>query len=214
MRGMTAVRRKLLAATLRHVPFDGWTLGALRAAAKDAGLDLGAARRAFPGGAGDVLDFWSAESDRRMLGRLARRDLESMRVRDRIAAAVRARLELNREHREAVRLALGRAGFPFNAPAAAARLWRTVDAMWRAAGDTATDFNFYTKRGLLAGVYISTLLYWLDDTSERFAATWAFLDRRIDDVMRVPKALGRLGKCVPGPGWVLRAGRRGRPARG
>ncbi len=204
MRGMTAVRRKLLAATLRHVPFDGWTLRALRAAAKDAGLDLATARRAFPGGAAGVLDFWSAESDRRMLDRLARRDLENMRVRDRIAAAVRARLELNREHREAVRLALGHAGLPFNAPAAAARLWRTVDAMWRAAGDTATDFNFYTKRGLLAGVYISTLLYWLDDTSEGFAATWAFLDRRIDDVMRVPKVLGRLRKCVPDPSRVLR----------
>ncbi len=210
---MSEVRRALLEATLRHVPFDGWSERALRAGASDAGLDPATARRAFRRGIAGVLAFWSAESDRRMIEALESRDLAALRVRERIAAAVRVRLEVSREHREAIRLALGRAVMPQHAPEAAAALWRTVDAMWRAAGDTATDFNYYTKRGLLAGVYGATLLYWLDDRSEDFAATWAFLDRRIADVMKVPRALGRLGKWVPDVGWILRARRPRRPAR-
>ncbi len=201
---MSDQRRKLLEAILRQVPFEGWTDRALRAGAREAGVEPMAARRAFPGGVAEVLAFWSGASDRRMLDELEKRDLESMRVRDRIGTAVRVRLELNAKHREALRLALGRAVLPGNAPGAMRALWRTVDAMWRAAGDTATDFNFYTKRGLLAGVYASTLLFWLDDRSEGFAESWAFLDRRIADIMRVPKALGRLRQCVPDPGRVLR----------
>ncbi|MCH9019003.1 MAG: COQ9 family protein, partial [Proteobacteria bacterium] len=166
------------------------------------------------GGVDAVLAYWAAESDRRMLAGLAKRDLESMRVRDRITAAVRVRLELNAKHREAIRMALTRAALPGRAPGAMRALWRTVDAMWRAAGDTATDYNFYTKRGLLVGVYASTLLYWLDDKSEGFDDTWAFLDRRIADVMRVPKAIGALKKCLPDPGRVLRVLRPRRAARG
>ncbi len=211
---MSDRRRKLLEATLRQVPFEGWTDRALRAGAAEAGVAPMTARRAFPGGVDDVLAYWAAESDRRMLDRLAKRDLDSMRVRDRITAAVRVRLELNAKHREAVRMALTRAALPGRAPGAMRALWRTVDAMWRAASDTATDYNFYTKRGLLAGVYVSTLLYWLDDKSEGFEETWAFLDRRVADVMRVPKVIGTLKKCVPDPARVLRVLRPRRAARG
>ncbi len=207
---MNEVRRKVVDATLRRVPFEGWTDRALSAGARDAGVELSAARRAFPRGVADILAWWSADGDRRMLADLERRDLAAMRVRARIAAAVRVRLELNREHREAVRLALSRAALPHHAPEATRGAWRTVDAMWRAAGDTATDFNFYTKRALLCGVYASTLLYWLDDSSEDFSATWAFLDRRIADVMRVPKALGTLRKCMPDPERAFRAFRSSR----
>ncbi len=202
---MKDIRRRVVEKTLGHVPFEGWTDRALRAGARDAGVEFTAARRAFPRGAADVLAWWSADSDRRMVAALERRDLDAMRVRDRIATAVRVRLELNAKHREAIRLASSRAALPPHAPEATRRLWRTADAMWRAAGDDATDYNFYTKRGLLVGVYASTLLYWLDDRSEGTAATWAFLDRRIADAMRVPKALGTLRRCVPDLGWLLRA---------
>ncbi len=201
---MNEVRRKLLAATLAHVPFDGWSERAIRAGAGDVGVDRVTARRAFPGGIADVLALWSAEGDRRMLEELERRDLASMRVRERLATAVRLRLERDRDHREALRLALAHAALPSNAPQAMRALWRTVDAMWRAAGDEATDFNFYTKRGLLAAVYASTLFYWLEDGSEGGAATWAFLDRRISDAMRLPKVIGWLRKFVPEPGRLRR----------
>ena len=198
------LRPKLLAAILAHVPFDGWSLRALRAGAEDVGADLATLSRAFPRGVAGVLAFWAAESDRAMLAALEEHELAEMRVSERIATAVRERLEVNAGHREALRLALGRAVLPRHAPDAMAALWRTVDAMWHAAGDTATDFNFYTKRGLLAGVYSSTLLYWLNDKSEGAAASWAFLERRIADVMRVPKALARLRACLPDPERLIR----------
>ena len=209
-----AVRGALLDATLAHVPFEGWTGAALRAGADDAGVDRATANRLFPGGADDPIALWGARGDGRMLEALADHDLAALRIRDRIATCVRLRLEPLADHREAVRMALSRASLPGHAPAAAATLWRTVDLMWRAAGDTATDFNYYSKRGLLAGVYGSTLLYWLEDNSENRRDSWDFLERRIADVMRVPRAISRLKKLAPDPGRLLRRFARRRSARG
>jgi ubiquinone biosynthesis protein COQ9 len=194
--GLEAERRDLLEAALPHIPFDGWSARTLRLACRDLGLDRALAQRAFPRGARDLLAFFVAEADRRMVAELSALDLGAMRVRQRIAAAVRLRLELHAGHREAVRRALALGALPTYSGDAVGALYRTVDLIWRAAGDEATDFNFYSKRALLAGVYGSTILYWLDDQSEDFADTWAFLDRRIGDVMRVQKARGRLGEFL------------------
>lgn len=188
-----STRRRLLDATLNHVPFDGWTMTALQRAAADLDLDAATAVNAFPGGAAELIAFHSAEADRRMLDELQPLDLPGMRVRDRIAAAVRLRLEQNTAHREAIRRALAFLALPQNGPLGLKCLYRTVDAMWYAAGDTSTDYNFYTKRLLLSGVYSSTLLFWLNDESEDFAETWAFLSRRIDEVLKIG---GNLGKGV------------------
>jgi ubiquinone biosynthesis protein COQ9 len=187
-----APRRAILAEMLARVPFAGWTWATVVAGAHDAGFDAAMARRCFPRGLGEVLAFFVAEADRRMVEELARHDLAAMRVPERIALAVRTRLEQNAPAREAIRRALALQATPQYAPEGLAGLARTVDAMWRAAGDTATDFNYYTKRALLAGVYAATLLIWLDDRSPGFAATWAFLDRRIDEVMRLQRLPGRL----------------------
>jgi len=189
-------KRALLEAMLPHVPFDGWTAKTLALAAKETGLDASLPARAFPGGAADALDFWVAETDRAMLRALESRDLAAMKIRERVKAAVLVRLELVAAHREAVRRALTLEALPQQGPRALKQLYRTVDAIWYAAGDTATDFNFYTKRMLLAGVYAATLLHWLDDKSEGFAATAAFLDRRLSDVMKIQQAKGKLGKLV------------------
>jgi len=186
-----STRRRLLDATLNHVPFDGWTMTALQRAAADLDLDAATAVNAFPGGAVELIAFHSAEADRRMLDALQPLDLPGMRVRDRIAAAVRLRLEQNTAHREAIRRALAFLALPQNGPLGLKCLYRTVDAMWYAAGDTSTDYNFYTKRLLLSGVYSSTLLFWLNDESEDFAETWAFLSRRIDEVLKIGGNLGR-----------------------
>lgn len=212
-RDRETLRDELLEATLDHVPFDGWTSLALRAGAADAGVDWPTAKRIFPGGVDDVLALWGKRSDRRMLDALAEVDVDAMRIRDRIAACVRLRIEPLEQHREAVRMAVARASLPQNAPAAARAVWRTVDAMWRAAGDRATDFNYYSKRGLLSGVYGSTLLYWLEDGSEGRAESWAFLDRRIADVMRVPRAMSRLRGLMPDPERLIRAFVQRRPVR-
>ena len=184
-------RRRLLEATLNHVPFDGWSITALQRAAGDLGLDAATAVNAFPGGPAELIAFHSAEADRRMLEELQPMDLPAMRVRDRIAAVVRLRLEQNAAHREAIRRALAFLALPQNGPLALKCLYRTVDAMWYAAGDTSTDYNFYTKRLLLSGVYSSTLLFWLNDESEGSAETWAFLARRIDEVLKIGGSLGK-----------------------
>ncbi len=200
-----AVRQRLVEAALPHVPFDGWTPETLRLAAQDAGYEPVMALRVFPRGPIEAVEFWNTLADRRMLEALERENVASLKVRARVTLAVRRRLEAAGAHREAVRRALGLLALPHNAPLAAATLWRTVDAIWYAAGDTATDFNYYSKRGLLAGVYSATVLYWLDDKSEGQEATWEFLDRRIADVMRVPRLLGSLRERLAGLPNPLRA---------
>ena len=191
-----AERRALLAALLDHVPFDGWTGTAMAAAAEQAGFDAEFPHRAFPRGAVDAIEHFNRVADEDMAAALAEEDLETLRVRERIARAVRVRLEQNAGHRDAVRRGLTVLSFPPNGPVGMRILYRTVDTVWRAAGDTATDFNFYTKRGLLAGVYSATVVYWLNDSSEDFSRTWRFLDRRIDETMQIPKAAQRLKEAV------------------
>src|SRR5262249_40534678 len=160
-------RRRLLAAALGDVPFDGWG-GALKRAVVDAGWDASMAARAFPGGVADLIAFHSAEADRRMREALEARDLSRLKIRERIALAVRRRAEAEARHREAIRRALAFHSLPGQGGRALKNLYATVDAMWRGIGDRSTDFNFYSKRALLAGVYTSTLLIWLNDRSEGF----------------------------------------------
>lgn len=194
-RQVDAERRRLLEAMLTHVAFDGWSATALRAAGQDVGLDSAQVANAFPRGPAEALETFSAEADRRMLQALEQHDLSAMRLRERVALAVRLRLQQSEQDREAVRRGLAFLALPQHAGLAARCLYRTVDAVWHGAGDTSTDYNFYTKRLLLAGVYSATVLAWLDDTSEDRAETWAFLERRIDEALRVG---GRLGGAVRG----------------
>lgn len=188
-----ADRLALLEATLSHAAFDGWSQKAFDTGAKDGGIPPDRALNAFPGGMAELLAFYHEVEDRHMLEAMARANVSDMRVRDRIVFAVKARLQRNMRHREAIKSACSFLAMPHNAALALRVLYRTVDAMWYGAGDTSTDFNFYTKRALLAGVYSSTVFYWLNDKSTGAADTWAFLDRRIDEVMQVPKVLGKFG---------------------
>ena len=131
-----------------------------------------------------------------------REAFDALRVRDRIARTVRLRLEALEPHREALRRALAWYAVPFRQPAAARITWRTADVAWRLAGDTATDFNHYTKRALLSGVWVATLAFWLADRSEGREASWRFLDRRIDEVLKVGRRVGglsRLGELAEAP---------------
>lgn len=210
---LTAERQAILQAALPAVPFDGWSWKTLRQAAVAAGYDEIMAARAFPGGPADLVAAFVADADAQMLARLESQDLASLRIRERIAAAVRCRLELLSGRREAVRAAVQLQMRPSQARRAMAGLYRTVDAMWWAAGDSATDFNHYTKRALLAGVYSSTLLFWLNDDSPGQEDSWAFLDRRIDAVMRIQKGRGRFDRLrerLPSPLPLLAGLRYGR----
>jgi len=192
------LRECILLAVLPHVPFDGWSKAALAKGCADAGLERDAWRASFPGGVPDLVEYFGAYADEKMSSVLAAESLENMKIRDRIATGIRVRLELLGRHREAVRRLCAYFALPQNAPLGLKCLGRTVDAIWRAAGDEAADFSFYTKRATLAGVYSATLLYWLDDDSEGFADTFAFLDRRIADVMDLHKAREKLTRGFDG----------------
>jgi ubiquinone biosynthesis protein COQ9 len=189
-------RDRLIEATLIHVVFDGWTEAALVAGARDLGLGREEARLAFPDGLGEAVLHFSDYADRLMQQELAERDLAALKIRERIALAVRCRLEVTAPWREAVRRTLSFFTLPIHAPLGAQATYRTVNAIWYAAGDKSTDFNFYTKRALLTGVYGATALYWLQDESEGRAETWAFLDRRIDDVMAIPRMTGKIKEAL------------------
>jgi len=170
-----------------HAAFDGWTEEALGRAAEQLGLAPAQARLAFPNGPIDMIDAWYGWIDGEMARRLPAGRLATMRFRERIPALVMARLDAALPHREAARRALNLLANPRNLGRAATLGWRAADAMWRLAGDTATDFNHYTKRMTLSAVHAQTILVWLDDESEDQADTRAFLDRRIAGVMRFEK---------------------------
>jgi ubiquinone biosynthesis protein COQ9 len=180
-----------------HAAFDGWTPAALNLAAAASGIDPAVAALAFPGGAADMIDAWFAEVDKAMLERLPPEALGAMKIRARIAALVEARLDIVHRHMEALRRALAVMALPQNLPRAAKLNWRAADTMWHAAGDTVTDFNHYSKRAILGGVYAATIMAMLDDESEGMADTRAFLSRRIDGIMRFEKFKGRFTHSAP-----------------
>jgi ubiquinone biosynthesis protein COQ9 len=200
-------RDRLLDAALAHVPFDGWSSRTLHAAAADAGVDAGLARALFPRGGVDLALAYHARGDAEMVARLQAIDLSALRFRDRIAAAVRARLEL--ADQELVRRGTTLFSLPMHAGDGARAIWGTADRIWTALGDTSQDVNWYTKRATLSAVYGTTVLYWLGDSSPGQQATWEFLDRRIDNVMQFEKlkATARenpLGKAMAaGPGRIF-----------
>jgi len=191
MEEMDLVREKIMLATLHHVPFDGWCRDALNAGAVDAGYDAQMALRAFPDGMGSVIQLWGDWSDARMLEALdSLVGWEGMSVPARITAALKARIMVNNQHREALRRTLSWLALPLNVPLAVQASLRTVNAMWYAAGDTATDWNYYSKRGLLTTVYSATVLYWLSDTADEdgdYPQTWDFLNRRLGDLGQVSR---------------------------
>lgn len=168
--------------------FDGWGAVALTATAERLGVDADVAGLAFPDGALQMIDAWFASIDADMLADLPPERLSAMKIRARITTLVEARLVILAPHREALRRAQAILASPLNVKAATRLGWRAADAMWRAAGDTATDYNHYTKRAILGSVYAATLLIFVNDESEDWADTRAFLARRIDGVMKFEKA--------------------------
>ncbi len=182
------IRAVLAPAIARHAGFDGWNDKSVAAAAQEMGVDPDIASLAFKGGAMTLIDHWIASVDVEMERRLPPEKLATMKMRDRITALVDTRLEIAAPVKEAQRRALAIMAMPQNLLATSRIGWRSADVMWRLAGDTATDFNHYTKRLTLSAVYASTLSVFVNDDSDSFAVTRAFLARRIDNVMQFEKA--------------------------
>ncbi|MEM6565329.1 MAG: COQ9 family protein [Pseudomonadota bacterium] len=201
-------KEDLLQAALAHAPFDGWSETTFNAAIRDTELSLSVARAVCPRGAVDLAVAFHKQGDAAMLVRLNEADLTDVKFRDKVAAAVRFRLEVV-EDKEAVRRGTTLFTLPMYAADGAKLVWGTCDEIWTALGDTSDDINWYTKRASLSGVYSATVLFWLGDDSPDYMATWDFLDRRIEEVMMIEKFKARvrknpiLSRMMEGPNWVL-----------
>ncbi|TXC72290.1 COQ9 family protein [Sphingomonas ginsenosidivorax] len=208
------IRDRLAPGIAANAAFDGWGDAARDMAAEGAGIDPDVAALAFPGGAVDMIDAWFASIDAAMAQALPPETLATMKIRARIAALVEARIDAVAPYRESLRRALAILALPQNVARGAKLGWRTVDGMWRAAGDVATDYNHYTKRTILFGVYGATMTVLLDDDSEGQADTRAFLARRIDGIMAFEKAkAGFLARTANRPSLSRFVGRLRYPVR-
>ena len=181
------LRRRLALAVGENAVFDGWTRQAVDSAAQQLGVDPFQARLAMPKNQAAMIDTYIQEVDRGLEAYFTPERIAALKIREKIRALIWRRFDIMAPAREAVRRALAILAMPQNIPLALRISWRTADHMWRIAGDKSTDFNHYTKRMTLGAVYASTLLVWLDDQSEGWTDTAAFLDRRIDDVMKIEK---------------------------
>ncbi len=177
-------RAKVVEAALPHVAFDGWSDKTLSYAVEEADVDPAISRLAFPRGGVDLALAYHYACDDKLAEALTHADLLGLRFRDRIAHAVFMRLEMLSSDREAVRRAAALFALPIYAPDGARAIWHTADTIWTALGDDSRDYNWYTKRATLSGVYSASLLYWLGDETLDMEATRAFIRRRIDDVMQ------------------------------
>ncbi len=197
-------RDAVVDALVQQVPFDGWTGKALRQALVAAGLNADDAPLMFPGGTGEMIAAFCALADERMTAAAEAADLSAYRVPARVKAILAIRFEQNRANKEAISRAVAWLTLPMNVALGSQLTAATVDAVWHAAGDKSVDFSWYTKRGILAGVYASTLLFWLRDHSDEDEATLNFLDRRLADVGKIGAARRAVEARVRGFGERLR----------
>ncbi len=195
---MREIRDSLITAVLPEIPFSGWTMAALAKAAQGLGHDASMAERAFPGGVIDAVLHFVDLADRRLTEDAEKDGLEGLRLTGRIRWLIRRRLEAWTEYREAIRRASVILSIPSNAARTTRATWATADLMWHLAGDQAVDFSYYTKRLTLSATYSATLLCWMSDESEGQAETWAFLDRRLADLAKLPRVIAGARKKVEG----------------
>ncbi|MCW5724386.1 MAG: COQ9 family protein [Maricaulaceae bacterium] len=201
-----AARARLLDAALSRAPFEGWNRAMLAAAAKDCGLTKGELELYLPGGAVELIGFWSAQADAQAAEIIAKADLKAMKIRERVGFCVLARLQTAAGHEEAASRARARLLLPDAAGEGLRLAWNVADMIWRAIGDTSTDGNYYSKRAILSGVWLSTLAVWLDEADADKPLTKAFLDRRIANVMEFEKLKAQARKLtdgLPDPAGVL-----------
>lgn len=206
-RARATARHDILFAALPHIAFDGWTNTAMERGAEDAGLDAVDLARFYPGGVKEIFATFSRWTDLAAVEAIEKLNPEDTRLSERIEAGILARLDAMTPHREAVRRGVTWLALPGNGPTGLRALHKTVDDLWYAAGDRSPDFSYYTKRATLAAIWSATVLYWLDDKSEDFTATHAFVRRRLADIGRIAKARGRLEKLagnLPDPGKLAK----------
>ena len=191
---LTTFKTRFLLDALPDVPFDGWTKELMERTAEQLKVADNKVDMEFPQGVRDLVTYFSIWATEETLKKLKKTNLGALRVRDRITLGVRTRLEILAPHKQAVSAALSFMALPPQSFSLPKLVWHAADKLWWIAGDTATDYNHYTKRVLLSGVLTSTTLYWLNDDSKNHAQTWAFLDRRIDNVLKIGMKISQFKK--------------------
>jgi len=191
------IKNQILIAALEDVPFDGWQWDVVQNAAEKAGHDRAMADAVFPEKLTSILKYFSEWADIQMMDELEKIDPDALKIRERVQKGVEARLTVLDKHKESVRAASAYWMHPFRKQTAAKQVWKTADHIWKWAGDTAADYNHYTKRFLLSGVITTTFLFWLQDKSDNHEKTIEFLKRRIDNVLTFGKAVSGVKKILP-----------------
>ena len=199
---------ELLTAIVPHVVFDGWSKTSFDCAVADLKMDPAFAAMLAPRGALDLAVAYHRQGDAHMRAAYQSSSNISLKIREKIILAVRLRLETIAD-KEAVRRATSLFALPQYAGEGAKLIWGTADHIWDVLGDSSRDVNWYSKRATLSAVYGATVLFWLGDESSGHAATWAFLDRRIENVMQIETAKAKirnnkpLNSALAGPLWLL-----------
>lgn len=181
------LRESLLMAALDHVAFDGWSNKTMKQVAEQIGVKAGIVDLAFPKGSSEMIDLWAQSCDLKMVAQAQKINIDALKIREKITALVKLRIEIERDHKEAAHRTVSYLALPQNHALSLKMLYRTVDLIWKTISDPSTDFNFYTKRMTLSLVYSSCFMFWLGDESENNEDTWGFLDRRIENVMQFEK---------------------------
>lgn len=176
--------QQVLDAALARVAEEGWTSHLATRAGKACGLSPGETELLLPQGPADLAALLSRRHDARALEALAAVDPASLKIRERIARGVEARLTAAAQDEAAVRRWTGFLALPPHLALGGRLAWESADALWRWAGDTATDENHYSKRALLAGILTGALAIQLSCGRD---AALAFTDRRIANVMAFEK---------------------------
>jgi len=194
-------KSRILKVFLLKAALNGWNEKSLDQAISDLRLDEMDKLREFPGGISDIVDYFGVWSDQRMISTLNQMTLSDMRVKDRIHSCVKLRLQINKNYRESIRRLLPYLSLPMNSMLGFRLCWRTSSEIWYASGDRSTDWNYYSKRALLASVYSATIMFWLsdepDDTGD-YPETWMFLERRIQNILdsfRLPQYFKNFLNC-------------------
>ena len=184
-KGLNQKRKDILNAALKIVVFEGWSERALMDSGHSLGMSVSQILFAFPEKEMDLALYFHSEGDKEFNHIMKETNFSEMRYREKVALAVRTRLAIASDNKEAVRRASAFFAMPMNIPSGASAIWRTVDSIWVALGDISQDSNWYTKRITLYLIYSSSLLFWLGDSSDGDLETAAFIDRQIDNLMKL-----------------------------
>jgi ubiquinone biosynthesis protein COQ9 len=188
------LRRRWLTELLPEVAFEGWTEAAVSAAAVRAGLTQGEQALAAPQGVLNLIDAFFDAAEAAARAELASADLTGLRVPDKVKRSVIAWLDALAPNREAARRAASRGFLPWGAGPALQRTWKVADMIWTAAGDQSDDYNWYSKRALLAGVLPAIVLYWADNPAPEDLD--GFISRRLANASGIGQRAGRIVKPV------------------